>query len=160
MEMKASHVLKVSVVAVVLAGLCALCVGCNGSGNAQKETTPSLINEVTGEQGIVYTIYIGMADKDTGKDELTMQQAKDKLVPLFAEAGSGFTMVEGYGGYMDEEGTMIENGTLVLMGVHGEEQAIIDIIGKTKEVLNVASVYCESNLTGYGIFGGVTSEIG
>ncbi len=37
---------------------------------------------------VVYCLYFGLTDKDTGKQELTMDEAKDIAIPLFIEAGS------------------------------------------------------------------------
>ena len=63
---------------------------------------------------VVYCLYFGLTDKDTGKQELTMEEAKDIAIPLFIEAGSGYTVYEAEGGFAKEDGTVVQNDTLVL----------------------------------------------
>ena len=92
----------------------------------------------------MYCLYFGLTDKDTGKQELTMDEAKDIAIPLFIEAGSGYTVYEAEGGFAKEDGTVVQNDTLVFDSTHGDEQAILDLIEKVRRALNVESVYCES----------------
>ncbi|WP_417404027.1 hypothetical protein, partial [Hominenteromicrobium sp.] len=108
---------------------------------------------------VVYCLYFGLTDKDTGKQELTMDEAKDIAIPLFIEAGSGYTVYEAEGGFAKEDGTVVQNDTLVFDSTHGDEQAILDLIEKVRRALNVESVYCESKLVGCQIRGGVISGV-
>lgn len=140
--------------AAALAGT--LCAGCAAEGAAEA---PTLVNGVTDQQETVYTLYFGLADKDTGAQELTMAEAKDILVALFVEAGSGYTVYEAEGGYVGEDGAVVQNDTLVFDGTHGDEQAIKDLIDRAKEALNIESVYCESKLVGYHLYGGVLADV-
>ncbi|MFR3092024.1 MAG: hypothetical protein ACLTMP_10080 [Eggerthella lenta] len=79
--------------------------------------------------------------------------------PLFIEAGSGYTVYEAEGGFAKEDGTVVQNDTLVFDSTHGDEQAILDLIEKVRRALNVESVYCESKLVGCQIRGGVISGV-
>lgn len=108
---------------------------------------------------VVYCLYFGLTDKDTGAQELTMAEAKDLLVPLFVEAGSGYTVYEAEGGYALEDGTVVQNDTLVFDSTHGDEQAVKDLIDRAKQALNIESVYCESKLVGYRMYGGVLAGV-
>ena len=108
---------------------------------------------------VVYCLYFGLTDKDTGKQELTMDEAKDIAIPLFIEAVSGYTVYEAEGGFAKEDGTVVQNDTLVFDSTHGDEQAILDLIEKVRRALNVESVYCESKLVGCQIRGGVISGV-
>ncbi|RNL43880.1 hypothetical protein [Paraeggerthella hongkongensis] len=132
--------------------------GCTGAQEASQEP-PSLVNGVTDQQEIVYCLYFGLYDKDAGKQVLTMDEAKDILIPLFVEAGSGYTVYEAEGGYAAEDGAIIQNDTLVFDSVHGSDQAVIGLIEKAKAALNVESVYCESKAVGYKMYGGVMSAV-
>ena len=80
-------------------------------------------------------------------------------IPLFIEAGSGYTVYEAEGGFAKEDGTVVQNDTLVFDSTHGDEQAILDLIEKVRRALNVESVYCESKLVGCQIRGGVISGV-
>ena len=65
----------------------ALCAGC--ASKVSDDAAQPLVNGVTDRQEVVYCLYFGLTDKDTGKQELTMEEAKDIAIPLFIEAGSG-----------------------------------------------------------------------
>ncbi|MCQ2609182.1 MAG: hypothetical protein MJ151_00035 [Lachnospiraceae bacterium] len=54
-----------------------------------------------GYRNTAYTIYIGSADKDTGKMELSASEAKDKIAQVFEKEGEGFTMYTADGGYFN-----------------------------------------------------------
>ena len=120
----------------------ALCAGC--ASKASDDAAQPLVNGVTDRQEVVYCLYFGLTDKDTGKQELTMDEAKDIAIPLFIEAGSGYTVYEAEGGFAKEDGTVVQNDTLVFDSTHGDEQAILDLIEKVRRALNVESVYCAS----------------
>lgn len=135
----------------------ALCAGC--ASKVSDDAAQPLVNGVTDRQEVVYCLYFGLTDKDTGKQELTMEEAKDIAIPLFIEAGSGYTVYEAEGGFAKEDGTVVQNGTLVFDSTHGDEQAILDLIEKVRRALNVESVYCESKLVGCQIRGGVISGV-
>lgn len=154
MEAKTWKKLGACLCAAALAGT--LCAGC--AAPAQDEAQP-LVNGVTDQQEVVYCLYFGLTDKDTGKQELTMEEAKDIAIPLFIEAGSGYTVYEAEGGFATEDGTVVQNDTLVFDSTHGDEQAILDLIEKVRRALNVESVYCESKLVGCQIRGGVISGV-
>lgn len=141
--------------AAALAG--ALCAGC--ASGAQEASPSPLVNGVTDQQEVVYCLYFGLNDKDAGTQKLTMDEAKDLLIPLFIEAGSGYTVYEAEGGYATDDGTIVQNDTLVFDGTHGDEQAIRALIDKAKETLNIESVYCETKEVGYKIYGGVVAGV-
>ena len=98
----------------------ALCAGC--ASKASDDAAQPLVNGVTDRQEVVYCLYFGLTDKDTGKQELTMDEAKDIAIPLFIEAGSGYTVYEAEGGFAKEDGTVVQNDTLVFDSTHGDER--------------------------------------
>ena len=63
-----------------------LCAGC--ASKASDDAAQPLVNGVTDRQEVVYCLYFGLTDKDTGKQELTMEEAKDIAIPLFILAGN------------------------------------------------------------------------
>ena len=60
-----------------------LCAGC--ASKASDDAAQPLVNGVTDRQEVVYCLYFGLTDKDTGKQELTMEEAKDIAIPLFID---------------------------------------------------------------------------
>ncbi|BAK44861.1 hypothetical protein [Eggerthella sp. YY7918] len=146
-------VLSTLMTALIAAGLLA---GCAQSTATTSDTTaPGLVNSVTDQEGILYTLYVGLADKDTGTQVLDMQEAKDLATPLVSAAGDGgYTVIEAQGGYTDDDGNLVENDTLVYTGVHASEQEILTLVDDIKAALNIESIYVTSAHTGYAIFGG------
>lgn len=148
---------KLAAGAVAAACAAALCAGC--AAGAQSEGPSSLVNGVTDQQEVVYCLYFGLTDKDTGTQKLTMDEAKDLVIPLFIEAGSGYTVYEAEGGFAAEDGTIVQNDTLVFDSTHGDDQAVLGLIEKAKQALNIESVYCESREVGYRMNGGVMAGV-
>lgn len=122
-------------------------------GGAQSEGSSPLMNGVTDQQEVVYCLYFGITDKDTGTQKLTMDEAKDLVIPLFIEAGSGYTVYEAEGRFATEDGTVVQNDALVLDSANGDEQAVLGLIEKAKQALNIESVYCESREVGHRMHG-------
>lgn len=148
---------------IAVAALLVLCVGCaadTGKAKApEAQEGQSLITTVTPDQSVGYSLYYGLIDKDTGEQEKSTEEYRQAIADLFVEAGIGFTVYEAEGAFPREDGTVAENVTLVFTGVHGTEEAIQDLITKTQQELNLESVYCETALHGYGIYGGVVNEL-
>ena len=162
MKLKTAGRLAACLCAATLAG--AMLGGCAEDGAAggaapSGEGYPSLVTGVTDQQEVIYCLYFGLADKDAGTQVLAMDEAKDLLIPLFVEAGSGYTVYEAEGGYATEDGTIVQNDTLVFDGVHGSDQAVIDLVEKAKQALNIESVYVESKAVGYKMYGGVMAGV-
>lgn len=141
-----------------VASLGALCAGCVAPAAQDRRASP-LVNGVIDRHEVVYRLCFGLTDKDTGRRELTIDEAKDLAITLFIEAGSGYAVYEAEGGYAEEDGTVARNDTLVFDGAHGDEQAMVELLEKAKEVLNIESVYCESREVGYQIRGGMMSGV-
>lgn len=145
-------------VAMVLV-MCSL-TGCL-AGNAEEKSeetntqlSPSLKTIVTPEQSVGYSLFYGLVDKDTGKQELTTEEYRQAIAQVFVDAGIGYTAYEAQGAYPTDGGSVVQNTTLVFTGIHGNPEAIKDLVEKTQAELNLESVYCETYLRGYGIYGG------
>ncbi len=113
-----------------------------------------LVNKVTTQEGVAFTLYVGLADADTGAQELSFDEAKALATPLVSATGEGYTVIEAQGGYTDDAGNLVENGTLVYTGVHAGEQEVLGLVDDLKAALHVESVYVTSAQQGYAIYGG------
>lgn len=133
------------------------------SGATSSEAAPSsdsgLITTLTPDEGLSYSLFFGLIDKETGKQEHSTAEYREAIAALFTEAGVGYTVYEAYGAYPLEDGTVVENVTLVFTGIHSTEEALQALIDKVQTELNLESVYCESYLHGYGISGGVVHAL-
>ena len=94
------------------------------------------------------TIYIGLLDKDTKKQELTTLNAFKVAANIFAETTGGATITEGTGVYTHEDGTIVIEPTLVCIIYGADESQIEKAASLAKIALNQESVaieICESN---------------
>lgn len=114
-----------------------------------------LLNEVTTQEGVAFTLYVGLADEETGSQELSFEEAKALATPLVSAVGGGYTVIEAQGGFTDDAGNLVENGTLVYTGIRAGEQDVLALIDDLKAVLRVESVYVTCAREGYAIYGGV-----
>lgn len=113
-----------------------------------------LVNEVATQEGVAFALYVGLADADTGSQELSFEEAKALATPLVSAVGGGYTVIEAQGGFTDDAGNLVENGTLVYTGIHAGEQEVLALIDDLKTTLNAESVYVTCAPEGYAIFGG------
>ena len=120
MNAKARAGLLATVLAVVAfgGGVLAGCTTSEPSGGSGI----GLVNKVTTQEGVAFTLYVGLADADTGAQELSFDEAKALATPLVSATGEGYTVIEAQGGYTDDAGNLVENGTLVYTGIHAGEQ--------------------------------------
>ena len=70
----------------------------------------------------------------------------------------GYTVIEAQGGYADDAGNLVENGTLVYTGIHAGEQEVLGLVDDLKAALHVESVYVTSAQQGYAIYGGTIAS--
>lgn len=108
-----------------------------------------LVNKVTTQEGVAFTLYVGLADADTGAQELSFDEAKALATPFVSAAGEGYT---------DDAGNLVENGTLVYTGIHAGEQEVLGLVDDLKAALHVESVYVTSAQQGYAIYGGTIAS--
>lgn len=156
---KTARLAAIAAGALLAAGLLAGCAQGAGAASdaagAPDANASGLVNSVTDKEGVVFTLYLGLVDKDTGTQVLSMQEAKELATPLVsATTGGGYTAIEAYGGYTDDNGNPVENGTLMYMGLHASEQEVLGLIDSIKDALGIESVYVTCEHIGYAIFGG------
>lgn len=156
---KTARLAAIAAGALLAAGLLAGCAQGAGAASdaagAPDANASGLVNSVTDKEGVVFTLYLGLVDKDTGTQVLSMQEAKELATPLVsATTGGGYTAIEAYGGYTDDNGNPVENGMLMYMGLHASEQEVLGLIDSIKDALGIESVYVTCEHIGYAIFGG------
>lgn len=156
---KTARLAAIAAGALLAAGLLAGCAQGAGAASdaagAPDANASGLVNSVTDKEGVVFTLYLGLVDKDTGTQVLSMQEAKELATPLVsATTGGGYTAIEAYGGYTDDNGNPVENGTLMYTGLHASEQEVLGLIDSIKAALGIESVYVTCEHIGYAIFGG------
>ena len=137
----------------------ALLVGCASTtaeepAAQQEQGAEGLVNSITADHGVLYTLYVGLVDKDTGAQELSFDEANAIVTPIIAQAGSGYTLIKAQGGYINEDGQLIENETLVYTSMHISEESLSALIDEIVLAVNNESVYVTSEYGAWGIYGG------
>lgn len=129
-------------------------VGLSGCAASNEQKSSGLTNSVTTQEGLQYSLYVGLVDAQSGTQKLTTDEAAAIATPLVTAVGGGYTLTVTQGGYMDDAGKLVENETLVYEGIHAEEAEVSKLINDVKAALGTYSVYVTSEHVGYAIYGG------
>lgn len=89
-----------------------------------------------------YRVYVGLNDVDSGKQEVSLEDARRVIQDIITKKGFGFTEYCAYGAYT-EDGAVNKNDTLVytLLQINKDEAA--DVASVIKKELNLDSVLVE-----------------
>lgn len=128
-------------------------VGLSGCAASNEQEPSKLTNSVTTQEGLQYTLYVGLADENDTQ-VLTADEAAAIATPLVTAVGGGYTLTVVDGGYLDDAGKLVENKTLMYEGIHAEEAEVSKLIDNVKAALGTYSVYVTSEYVGYAIYGG------
>lgn len=94
-----------------------------------------------------YVLYVGMNDKDTKTQKITVLSAREMIMNTITAAGlSGATISEAVGVYKHEDGTIITEQTLrveILFAADGQIKEICDTL---KTALNQESIAVEKQI--------------
>ena len=90
-----------------------------------------------------YEIYVGLNDKDTGKEKLTSDDFARILSEICANRKIGFTMSTQFGGYAHNQGYVVENSLKVTL-LNIEEEQVEEIGRILKERINTDTIMITS----------------
>ena len=97
------------------------------------------MNKETFDKGVQYEIYIGIKDKDSYLEVLSVDDFKDILTEICTEKQISFTMLTQHGGYTHGKGYTTETSLrVVIIGIDEDE---VDLLGKKlKKKINTDAV--------------------
>lgn len=107
----------------------------------QIQDSGSLFNEETVETE--YWMYIGLNDRDTYRQEIATEEAKVRLSRICATYVDGYTMFEAFGGWVDEQGVLTEELTLVCVFREATEEQMQAIMEEVLADFNQNAVLLE-----------------
>lgn len=97
------------------------------------------MNDNLFQKGIKYEIYIGLKDKDTYEELLSVDSFKNLLVEICAEKQINFSMFTQLGGYDHNKGYTTETSfRIILIGINEEESILLG--AKLKELINTDTI--------------------
>lgn len=102
---------------------------------------------------MVYTVYFGLNDADSGTQEVSMDEASAYIRKVIESYGYGYTEYRTYGAYT-ENGVSKGNDNLVYMFTFVKDDDVKKIADDAIEHLNLASVLYQKEEMEYGFFAG------
>lgn len=105
----------------------------------------------TGEK---YLLYIGLNDKNTYKQEIPTNEARDTVNAICAKHVEGYTGSDANGGWVDQTGTLTQENTLVYAFYDISEDQLTSIMDEVLVALNQNSILVESQQAFYTYYSG------
>ena len=129
---------KIKCLAVLLAMQLAFCAGILSCSYIAQQ--PVAYASETEQQIDQYTLYIGLSDKDTHKQEISTEKARDKVNAIVIKHAPGYTCWIAKGGWTDEKGQIVEENTLVYTLTDVKEEQVKAIMDEVIIALNQSSI--------------------
>lgn len=101
-----------------------------------------------------YVLYIGLNDKDTYTQLVSVREARDIVNGICVRYTDGYTVMEARGGWVDETGTLTEETSLVYTLSNVEEADVTSIMDEVLEALNQNSILVEHQQMAYTYYDG------
>ncbi len=96
-----------------------------------------------------YTIYVGLNDKNTKKQEIAVEQAEELIRNICLKYCDGVTVLNGSGYYKHDDGTTVTEKTVVVILFLPDDKALNSICDEICSRLNQESVLLEKQKTSY-----------
>ena len=94
-----------------------------------------------------YTLFVGLNDKDTCKQEIPDDVAIATVKSILAKYVVGYTLMNSQGGWIDGSGQGINENTIICYINGADEAAIYNAADELIEALNQYSILIKKNLT-------------
>lgn len=95
------------------------------------------------EQSSKFTLYVGLADKDTGSQIIATRDAKTRLNAIAARHADGFTVVEGDGYWRDDSGVPVGERTLIYLFYDATDEQSAAVAGEMAAAMNQSAILIE-----------------
>lgn len=104
---------------------------------------------------VKYTMYVGTNDKDTYEPVLPFEEARELANNICAKyVTSGFTQIDGMVGWMDENGVLATENTLIYLFFDATEEQLQKVMDELIEVLHQSSILVEKHEADYIFYSG------
>lgn len=91
------------------------------------------------ENGVKYEIFIGLKDKDTYDEVLTVDSFKKILSEICTQKQLSFTMLTQFGGYTHNKGYTTETSLrVIIIGISEDE--LVALGDKLKQIINTDTI--------------------
>jgi uncharacterized membrane-anchored protein YitT (DUF2179 family) len=117
---------------------------------SQSEKASTLINT----QGTKYTMYIGLNDKETYEQIVSIEEAEQIVTEIALEYVGGFTLTQGKGAYKDEDNVITYENSLIIAFTDASEDDMKAIMDDILVSLNQNAVLIETQSVIYTFYEG------
>lgn len=87
-----------------------------------------------------FTLYLGLNDKDTKRQEISTIEAYKVITNILASDFGGGTIFEAKGIYKHDDGSVVIENTLRIEILFAEENRIRELVSNLKKIFNQESV--------------------
>ena len=148
-ENKTSVISIVSLIASIAALGMSAFVLCNKPEPVQlpESTQETSAEQTEMTQDIQYVVYIGTNDKDTNEPVCTPEEAQERLENVLTEHFYGFTVQEARGGWLNDDGSVAHEYTLV---VYLSDTTLDEVHAACDDLIaefNQSAILIQQNLT-------------
>ena len=106
------------------------------------------------EMGKKYVLYIGTNDKDSYKQVISTEEAREMVTKICIKYVDGYTASEAKGGWVDETDTLTQENTLVYAFYEVTEEQLVNIMEEILEALNQNAILVEKQEAIYTYYSG------
>ena len=106
------------------------------------------------ETGKKYVLYIGTNDKDSYKQVISTEEAREIVNEICIKYVDGYTASEAKGGWVDETDTLTQENTLVYAFYEVTEEQLVNIMEEILTALNQNSILLEKQEAIYTYYSG------
>lgn len=106
-----------------------------------------------------YTLYIGLNDKNTYKQEISTDTAIAIVDDICTRYVDGFTMFEAKGCWTDDKGTIMKENTLVYMFYDTTEESLTSVMDEVLVALNQSEILVRIDIMQTAYYDGTTAVI-
>ncbi|MDO4166282.1 MAG: DUF3574 domain-containing protein [Eubacteriales bacterium] len=132
--------------------MCALVVIAGGCGSEKTVKNENHTENSDWMQDAEYIVYFGLNDKSTGEQIVSKEEATETIKKIFEKQGVGYTVLDAFGAYLDDEGKVVSNETVVLDILMVSEEELESAVTEAVDELHLASAMVTKSDVSYRFY--------
>lgn len=128
-----------------------------GSSEAERISTLQMASNSENRQE-AYLIYIGMNDKDTYEQYISMEEARELVNNICVNYVDGYTSLEAKGGWVDEKDVLTQEDTLIYLFTDISEEQLKRLMDEVLNQLHQNAIMVEKIYLSYSFYSGTKRE--
>lgn len=116
---------------------------------ARRAADPDRFGDKPLAEGVRFTLYVGLNDKDAGGQLVATDAARERLNAVAAEYAGGFTVRHARGYWTNEAGKAEHEETLIYDFLDADAEQVAAIAAHMKMAMNQSAILVERNRTAH-----------